>query len=191
MSPFANQTGDPLLDSLDQARVLVCAGTGGVGKTTISAALAVRAAERGRRTLVLTIDPARRLADALGMASLTSEPTRVKLDFPQGDPQQSKSGTLDAMMLDPKPTFDALVHRLTKDPAAQTRILENRIYRHLSEALAGSAEYAAMEQVRDAVESGRYDLVLVDTPPATHALDFLARKSSAWVAGGVSTRTRS
>ena len=170
MSGFPRQTGDPLLDSLDQARVLVCAGTGGVGKTTISAALAVRAAERGRRALVLTIDPARRLADALGMARLTSEPTRVELDLSD----EETAGTLDAMMLDPKPTFDALVHRLTQDPAARRRILENRIYRHLSEALSGSAEYAAMEQVRDAVESGHYDLVLVDTPPAAHALDFLA-----------------
>jgi len=178
MSALTNKPGsienDVLLNALDRARVLVCAGTGGVGKTTISAALAVRAAERGRRTLVLTIDPARRLADALGLASLTSEPTRVELDPDNEQNTSRESGTLHAMMLDPKPTFDALVHRLTEDPAARTRILENRIYRHLSEALAGSAEYAAMEQVREAVESGNYDLVIVDTPPATHALDFLA-----------------
>ena len=173
-NPRKSSENDSLVEALDQARVLVCAGTGGVGKTTISAALAVRAAERGRRALVLTIDPARRLADALGIASLTSEPTRVELSPNEPGNSARAAGTLDAMMLDPKPTFDALVHRLTQDPAARTRILENRIYRHLSEALAGSAEYAAMEQVREAVESGRYDLVIVDTPPATHALDFLA-----------------
>ena len=168
--PAAGPT-DSLAKSLANARVVVCAGTGGVGKTTIAAALAVRAATHGRRTLVLTIDPARRLADALGIDQLCCDPTPVAL--PQGDGSAAPAGSLDAMMLDPKPTFDRLVHRLTEDPAARARILENRIYRHLSEALAGSAEYAAMEQVREAVESGLYDLVVVDTPPASHALDFL------------------
>ncbi len=155
-------------EALQKARVLVCAGTGGVGKTTVSAALAIRAAQAGRRTLVLTIDPARRLADALGLEGLGSEPVPVSL----GDGREPIP--LEALMLDPKPTFDGLVERLAPDAASRARVLDNKIYRHLSEALAGSAEYAALEQVRAAVESERYDLVVVDTPPASHALDFLS-----------------
>jgi len=151
---------------------LVCAGTGGVGKTTLAAALAIQAARLGRRTLVLTIDPARRLADALGLETLDSTPTAITLG--EGATDLAQGGQLDAMMLDPKPTFDQLVERLTSDPAVRARIFDNRIYQHLSGALAGSAEYAAMEQVHEAVHSGRYDLVVVDTPPASHALDFLA-----------------
>lgn len=155
-------------EALRNARVLVCAGTGGVGKTTVSAALAIRAAQAGRRTLVLTIDPARRLADALGLEGLGSEPAPVSLG------EGREPIPLEALMLDPKPTFDGLVERLAPDAASRARVLDNKIYRHLSEALAGSAEYAALEQVREAVESGRYDLVVVDTPPASHALDFLS-----------------
>lgn len=155
-------------EALRNARVLVCAGTGGVGKTTVSAALAIRAAQAGRRTLVLTIDPARRLADALGLERLGSEPAPVSLG------EDREPILLEALMLDPKPTFDGLVERLAPDAASRARVLDNKIYRHLSEALAGSAEYAALEQVREAVESGRYDLVVVDTPPASHALDFLS-----------------
>ncbi len=162
-----------LEEGLRASRVLVCAGTGGVGKTTIAAALGLQAALQGRRTLVLTIDPARRLADALGLESLGSTPTAVELPLDESWVANPAAGTLHAMMLDPKPTFDRLVTRLTQDEAILSRILDNRIYRHLSEALAGSAEYAAMEQVHEMVESGRYDLVIVDTPPSSHALDFL------------------
>lgn len=161
-------------DGLDHARVLVCAGTGGVGKTTVAAALALEAARRGRRTLVLTIDPARRLADALGLSGLDSKPMPVDLSQLESEGIEPFPGTLDALMLDPKPTFDRLVTRLTPDTEKRQQILENRIYRHLSEALAGSAEYAAMEQVHEMVESARYDLVIVDTPPSGHALDFLS-----------------
>lgn len=157
-----------LEEATRNARVLICAGTGGVGKTTVSAALALHAARAGRRTLVLTIDPARRLADALGLEGLGSEPAPVSLGT------DAEGLSLEAMMLDPKPTFDGLVERLAPDAASRARVLDNKIYRHLSEALAGSAEYAALEQVREAVESGRYDLVVVDTPPASHALDFLS-----------------
>ena len=160
-------------EPLFNLRVLVCAGTGGVGKTTIAAALGLQAARRGRRTLVLTIDPARRLADALGLETLNSTPTRVEFLGSEEAGANSSGGRLDAMMLDPKPTFDGLINRLTPDESARARIIENQIYRHLSEALAGSAEYAAMEQVHEAVESGQYDLVIVDTPPSNHALDFL------------------
>jgi anion-transporting ArsA/GET3 family ATPase len=161
---------------LREARVLVCAGTGGVGKTTIAAALAIQAALLGRRTLVLTIDPARRLADALGLEGLGPRPAPV--DLARLGPRDTRDRsvddpTLDAMMLDPKPTFDRLIERLTPDESARRRILDNRIYQHLSQALAGSAEYAAMEQVHELVHSGDYDLIVVDTPPADHALDFL------------------
>jgi len=160
--------------ALREARVLVCVGTGGVGKTTISAALALEAALAGRRTLVLTIDPAGRLADALGADDLGSKPTHVDLSpLSPGTRCGSLPGCLDAMMLDPKPTFDALVARFAQDEAARQRILDNRIYRHLSEALAGSADYAAMIQVFELIESGDYELIVVDTPPADHALDFL------------------
>ena len=167
-----------LANGLSHARVLVCAGTGGVGKTTIAAALGIEAARQGRRALVLTIDPARRLADALGLSGMDSKPMPVDLPeelFETGsETSDAPRGHLDALMLDPKPTFDRLITRLTRDEAARRRILENRIYRHLSEALAGSAEYAAMEQVHEMVESGSYDLVIVDTPPSNHALDFLS-----------------
>lgn len=167
-----------LANGLAHARVLVCAGTGGVGKTTIAAALGIEAARQGRRALVLTIDPARRLADALGLSGMDSKPMPVDLPeelFETGsEVSGAPRGHLDALMLDPKPTFDRLITRLTRDEAARRRILENRIYRHLSEALAGSAEYAAMEQVHEMVESGSYDLVIVDTPPSNHALDFLS-----------------
>lgn len=163
-----------LSEALDEARVIVCAGTGGVGKTTIAAALALEAACRGRRTLVITIDPARRLADALGLERLDSKPAPVDLSALLDERDGSgERASLEAMMLDPKPTFDRLVTRFTADEQTRERILDNRIYRHLSEALAGSAEYAAMEQVHELVHQADYDLVVVDTPPADHALDFL------------------
>jgi anion-transporting ArsA/GET3 family ATPase len=159
--------------ALQNSRVIVCAGTGGVGKTTIAAALSIEAARRGRQTLVLTIDPAKRLADALGESRLGATPNEVDLSAILSELDALSGGTLDAVMLDPKPTFDRLIARLAADPGVRERILENGIYRNLSEALAGSAEYAAMEQVHEYVESGRYDLVVVDTPPSNHALDFL------------------
>ncbi|HEB90678.1 MAG TPA: ArsA family ATPase [Deltaproteobacteria bacterium] len=162
-----------LEEDLREVGVLVCAGTGGVGKTTIAAALAIQAAKLGRRTLVLTIDPARRLADALGLDTLDSVPTRVDLSRPGLEESGPRPIHLDAMMLDPKPTFDRLITRLARDDAERERILGNRIYQHLSSALAGSAEYAAMEQVYEQVHSGEHDLIIVDTPPSDHALDFL------------------
>ena len=166
-------TTPTLEKSLRDARVLVCAGTGGVGKTTIAAALAIQASLIGRRTLVLTIDPAKRLADALGLASLDSKPTPVDLNALGATSGEFPAAPLDAMMLDAKPTFDRLITRLTSDDETRRRIFGNRIYEHLSSALAGSAEYAAMEQVHELVQSRRYDLIVVDTPPADHALDFL------------------
>lgn len=166
-------TNQPIRDALAEARVIVCAGTGGVGKTTIAAALALEAARRGRRTLVLTIDPARRLANAFGLESLGSEPARIALERPGESAPGAPDLFLEVMMLSTRDAFDQLVHRLTPDPTARRRILDNRIYRHLSQALAGSSEYAAMAEVQALVEAGRYDLIVVDTPPAEHALDFL------------------
>jgi anion-transporting ArsA/GET3 family ATPase len=149
---------------LAEHTIIVCAGSGGVGKTTTAAALALRAARSGRRTLVMTIDPAKRLANALGLASLTDEPVDVPL--PGG-------GKLAALMLDQKGAWDRLVERHAPNAEIREKILRNRFYQHLSQSFAGSQEYMAIEQLRALHESGRYDLIVVDTPPTRHALDFL------------------
>ncbi len=157
---------------LHGARIVVCVGTGGVGKTTVAASIALEAARRGARALVLTIDPARRLADALGVAELDDEPRelpeamKVKAGIAEG-------GRLFAMMLDMKRTFDGLVTRFADSPETRSRILANPIYQHVSDALAGSAEYAAMEKVFEMMENEHFDLIVLDTPPSQHALDFL------------------
>jgi anion-transporting ArsA/GET3 family ATPase len=140
-------------------RVLVCLGGGGVGKTTVAAALGLAAARAGRRALVLTIDPARRLADALGLAL-------------GGEPRPVEPG-LDAMMLDPRPAWDRLVARHAPTPAMAARLLGNRFYRRLSQSFAGTHEYLAVEAVCALVEAGGHDLLVVDTPPATQAFAFL------------------
>jgi anion-transporting ArsA/GET3 family ATPase len=151
-------------------RIVVCCGSGGVGKTTTSAALAVRAAEAGRKVVVLTIDPARRLAQSMGLTELDNVPRRVAgVDEGQG-------GSLDAMMLDMKRTFDEVVEaHATPEKARQ--ILENPFYQALSSSFAGTQEYMAMEKLgqlqQEAAKSGRWDLIVVDTPPARSALDFL------------------
>ena len=152
-------------------RIVVCVGTGGVGKTTVSAAFGLLAARCGLRTLVMTIDPARRLADALGIESLGNEPRRVQL-APHGDSGKEKL-ELHAMMLDPKRTFDGLIERFAPSREVREQILENPIYQHASGALSGSGEYAAMEKVLEMSESGDFDVVIVDTPPSQHVLDFL------------------
>ena len=158
---------DGLLDD-PETRIIVCCGSGGVGKTTTSAALALRAAERGRKVCVLTIDPARRLAQSMGIEALDNTPRPV--------PGVPGSGSLDAMMLDMKRTFDEVVEsQATPEKAKQ--ILENPFYIALSSSFAGTQEYMAMEKLgqlhRDAVETGAYDLIVVDTPPSRSALDFL------------------
>lgn len=142
-------------------RVVICAGSGGVGKTTTAAALAVHGAEQGRRTMVMTIDPARRLADALGLRSLGNEARKVRLG----------GAALEAMMLDQKGAWDALVERYAPSEEVRRRILANRFYQHLSESFAGSQEYMAIEQLAELHASDRYDLIVVDTPPASHALE--------------------
>jgi anion-transporting ArsA/GET3 family ATPase len=154
-----------LAEILDGRRLVLCVGSGGVGKTTTAAALAVGAARRGRRTAVLTVDPAQRLRDALGLGDLDGRPRRVPLG---GD-----HARLDAMLLDVKRTFDELVVGLSSTPAQARRVLDNRIYQNLSGTLAGSAEYMAVETVLRLAETGDYDLLIVDTPPARHAVDFL------------------
>jgi len=158
---------------LDDAHVILCCGTGGVGKTTTSAALALAAARRGRKTVVVTIDPAKRLADALGLSSLTNQPTTI--DRALWDPEATapSTGQLSALMLDVKHTFDGLVQRYSDTPEQATRILENRVYMNLAGALSGTQEYMAAEKLYELHDSGTFDLIVVDTPPSRHALDFL------------------
>ena len=155
--------------ALAEKRVLVTCGSGGVGKTTTAAALAVRAALRGRRVLVCTIDPSRRLATSLGKGQLSGRPRAIELK----GLSPARGGTLHAMMLDVKGTFDALVTRHTQDAEARDRILKNRFYQHVSAALAGSHEYMAMEKLFELAQDERFELVVLDTPPTRHALDFL------------------
>ncbi|MDX3613654.1 ArsA family ATPase [Streptomyces europaeiscabiei] len=154
---------DPLLDD-PQTRIVVCCGAGGVGKTTTAAALGVRAAERGRKVVVLTIDPARRLAQSMGIDSLDNTPRRVKgID---GD------GQLHAMMLDMKRTFDEIVEAHA-DPDRASAILSNPFYQSLSAGFAGTQEYMAMEKLGQLRARDEWDLIIVDTPPSRSALDFL------------------
>src|SRR5262249_31770940 len=144
---------------------------GGVGKTTVAATIALWGAVAGRRTVVLTIDPARRLASSLGLGALGNAPHEIPASFFAEHGLHPK-GTLAAMMLDQKGAWDALVERHA--PAeAKERILANRFYQHLSQAFAGSQEYMAIEQLCVLADSGQWDLIVVDTPPTRHALDFL------------------
>jgi len=152
---------------LHQKKILLCLGGGGVGKTTVSAALALAAALRGRKVALLTIDPAKRLKDALGMPDLASEPTRVAIDGLGGN------GELSAMRRDAKRTFDQLVARFAPSLEAAERILGNRLYQYASGALAGSQEYMALEKLYEIATADAYDLLIIDTPPTHHALDFL------------------
>jgi anion-transporting ArsA/GET3 family ATPase len=150
------------------SEVVVCCGSGGVGKTTTAAAIAVEAARRGRRACVVTIDPAKRLADALGLESLTNTAHQVS-----GPWSQEPSGELWALMLDTKSTFDSIVTRYAPSEEQAARILDNRLYRNLSSALSGTQEYMAMEKLHELAAGGTFDLIVVDTPPTRNALDFL------------------
>ena len=150
------------------SRVVVCVGPGGVGKTTTAAALALRAARSGLRACVVTIDPARRLADALGIADVGNEPHHVPA--PADGPW---SGQLWAVMLDAQSTFDDLVDRYATSSGQAEAILSNPVYRNISGALSGTQEYMAVEKLYELEESGNFDLIVVDTPPAQHALDFM------------------
>ena len=147
-----------------EADIIVTAGSGGVGKTTTAAVLALEGARAGRRAVVVTIDPAKRLADALGLEGLSNTPSKIDGNW---------KGELWAMMLDTKSTFDDLVMKHSVDPTQADRILNNRFYKNISGALSGTQEYMAMEKLYELHCDSEFDLVVVDTPPTRHALDFL------------------
>ncbi len=153
-----------LRELVQERRILVCCGSGGVGKTTTAAVLGLEAARAGRRVVVVTIDPAKRLADALGLEGLTGTPSQIEGDWP---------GELWALMLDTKSTFDDLVAANAESPEQAQRIFENRFYRNISGALSGTQEYMAMEKLYELHARTDFDLVVVDTPPTRHALDFI------------------
>jgi anion-transporting ArsA/GET3 family ATPase len=154
-------------------KIIVCCGSGGVGKTTVSAAIGLYGVMSGKKTIVLTIDPARRLADSLGLKKFDTDAQRVpleKLSIPEVS--FSNTGDLYAMMLDAKRTFDQLIVRHAS-PEFQKKILKNRYYQHLSSNMAGSHEYMAMEKLYEIFNQNQYDLIVLDTPPSRRALDFL------------------
>lgn len=157
---------------LEGTRVCICGGSGGVGKTTTSAAIATAMAARGLTVCVVTIDPAQRLADALGLDALGNDPVRVD-PRPFATAGEPLGGELWALQLDAKRTFDDLIERLAPDARTREEILSNRIYRELSGAVAGSQEFTAIAKLHDLAESGRFDLLVLDTPPSRNALDFL------------------
>jgi anion-transporting ArsA/GET3 family ATPase len=146
------------------SRIIVCCGSGGVGKTTSAAALALAAAEGGRNVVLITIDPAKRLADALGLQGLTNDPSPIDIEG---------SGRLWAMMLDARATFDAVIREQARSEAQVRRILENPFYDNVASKLSGSQEYMAAEKLYELSNDTRFDLVVVDTPPTREALDFL------------------
>ncbi len=164
---------DGLRDILTEKRILVCCGAGGVGKTTTAAALALEAARGGRKTLVLTIDPARRLANSLGLDALGHDVQRVPDEMLDSAGRSARGGELHAMMLDQKRAFDEVVSRYATDPDAVARIFRNPVYAQISGSLAGAQEYAAMAVLQDFDEKSDFDMIVVDTPPTAHALDFL------------------
>ena len=162
-----------IAELLEGKRVCICAGSGGVGKTTTSAAIAAGMAARGKRVAVLTIDPAKRLADSLGLPELGNTERQVDPALFTEAGVEPGDGELWAMMLDPKATFDEVVRKHASDEENRDRILNNRIYQQLSNALAGSQEYMAMEKLFEIWAEDRYDLLVLDTPPSRNALDFL------------------
>ena len=163
----------PTIEEIVEGRgICICAGSGGVGKTTTSAALAAGLAARGQKVCVLTIDPAKRLADSLGLQELENTPRRVDPTLFERAGSEMR-GELWAMQLDAKATFDELVRKHAPDAETRDRILENRIYRQLSNALAGSQEYMAMEKLFEIDPVGRYEFVVLVTPPWRNALVFL------------------
>ncbi len=159
-------------EMLDGKRVCVCAGSGGVGKTTTSAAIALGMAARGAKVAVVTIDPAKRLANALGLEQLENEPRRVQAErLPTGELEIE--GELWAMMLDPKRTFDELIDRVAPDPERAEEIKANRVYRELSTAVSGSQELTAIAKLYELAEDNEFDLLVLDTPPTRNAIEFL------------------
>ena len=161
-----------LSEIIESRRVIITVGAGGVGKTTTAAALGVAAAQRGKRVLCLTIDPAKRLAESLGISSMTTEAVAI-------DPQRFAeagaplTGELTVMMLDTKRTFDDLITKYSSTKEKADKLLENKLYKYVSTSLAGTQEYMAMEKLIAVKDDPRYDLILLDTPPTANALDFL------------------
>jgi anion-transporting ArsA/GET3 family ATPase len=182
-----------LLDLVDQHRIVVCVGSGGVGKTTIAASLALYGALHGRRSMVLTIDPARRLAQSLGVGTLASGGEAVDLSSLEGFGAGLQVGSLAAGMLDREGAWDEFIARHAPNEEVAATIRANTFYQHLSRSFAGSTEYMAMEELGRIDESGLYDLIVLDTPPSRHALDFLEapqrlsefldRRVAGWLAG--------
>ncbi|HWL88348.1 MAG TPA: ArsA-related P-loop ATPase, partial [Polyangiaceae bacterium] len=162
----------PLESIVDTRRVVITVGAGGVGKTTTAAALGVAAAQRGKRVLCLTIDPARRLAESLGIARMSTEAMDIDPErfVAAGAPLR---GSLTVMMLDTKRTFDELIRKYSSTPERAERLLQNKLYQYVSTSLAGTQEYMAMEKLIAVKDDPRYDLICLDTPPTSNALDFL------------------
>lgn len=151
---------------VESKRLIVCCGSGGVGKTTVSAAIGLHAARMGKRVLVLTIDPAKRLAGALGLETLTSRPQLIHIPGQTG-------GSLHAAQLDAKKTFDGIIERFAPDEETRATILANPLYRQLSSMIAGSQEYMAMEKLHELSREDEWNFLVLDTPPTRNALDFL------------------
>ena len=171
-APDNPTTHNPIAEIVATKEVIVCAGSGGVGKTTTAAAIALQAAIQGKKAAVLTIDPARRLASSLGLKELSSEPTKVstrKFTAASIEPK----GELHALMLDTKSTFDKVVMRYAPSTQQAEKIINNRFYRNISGTLSGTQEYMAMEKLYELHADGGFDLLVIDTPPTRNALDFL------------------
>jgi anion-transporting ArsA/GET3 family ATPase len=162
-----------LRELVEQRHVLLCCGTGGVGKTTTAATLAIEAARRGRNAIVVTIDPAKRLANTLGLEHLSNSPHEVERARWDPDGDAVPGGRLHALMLDTESTFDNLVQTYARTDEQASGILDNRFYRNIAGALSGTQEYMAMEKLFELHDRGGFDLIVIDTPPTRHALDFL------------------
>ena len=164
----------PSTPPYERREVVVSVGPGGVGKTTCAAAMALAAARAGKRVVVVTIDPSRRLAQALGVDQSQHEPgTVVAVEHRDAQDPAGGPGSLDALLLDPKDVFDGIVRECASSPEAGARLLHNRIYRATSEHLGGALEYAAMARLQMLHASGDYDLIVLDTPPTANAVEFL------------------
>ena len=172
-SPPSADSDSSVEELVAESRVVICCGSGGVGKTTIAAVLALEGARRGRSTCVVTIDPAKRLADALGLEALSGTPAAIDRERWDEGSSATPGGSISALMLDTKSTFDQLVTGNAETEDQAQRILDNRFYRNVSGALGGTQEYMAMEKLHELHETGNFDLIVVDTPPTRHALDFL------------------
>jgi len=150
---------------IENSKIIVCVGSGGVGKTTLSSCIGIKAAQLGYKTLILTIDPAKRLATSLGIENNEADITRV--------PNQNFKGELYAGLIDHKKVFEKFIHNAAKDKSKAEKLLNNRLYKQLSTTFSGSQEFTALEKLAEVFESGDFDKIILDTPPAQHALDFL------------------